>query len=432
MAETFKCPSCSAPLEFEGNMMQKCKFCGSNVIAPSELFHRPVTSDAMDFSELTGRALKIAEIQQEIQRGNKIMAIKIFRETFGTGLKEAKDAVDAMERGESVDISGMKVQVQKPQQFKLSPEGSEAVKKAGYAIGGSILGTSLLVVIVTCVVVAGVFYFAFQKGGSSGSGTPIVAGTPAPAPDAVEILKFGGEGTGAGKFKDNRHVAVGPNGRIYSSDYSSGRIQVFDAAGQFVTQWNTDPKGPLYELVADRKGNLYVADSNGIAIYEGETGREIKKLKGVRAQAMALSLDGKIFASVDRGFLVLDSELNTLLEVKDASERASSNHGFDGMTVDGSNNIYAIDRLNGDICKFNSEGKFLNRFPTGSSSPDGIAIDPKGRIFISRTSAISVFDDSGKLLKTLKAHQAFGLVFNDAGELFVAARPYVVKYKINF
>jgi ribosomal protein L7/L12 len=30
--------------------------------------------------------------------GNKILAIKLYRETFNVGLKEAKDAIDAMER----------------------------------------------------------------------------------------------------------------------------------------------------------------------------------------------------------------------------------------------------------------------------------------------------------------------------------------------
>ena len=35
MTQTFKCPSCSAPLEFEGKPMQKCRFCGSSVIVPS-------------------------------------------------------------------------------------------------------------------------------------------------------------------------------------------------------------------------------------------------------------------------------------------------------------------------------------------------------------------------------------------------------------
>src|SRR5215218_8191879 len=115
MAESFRCPSCAAPLEFEGKPMQKCRFCGSNVIVPSgviqssNVFGGAGNLDFGDLSSLTGKALKIAEMQRLIQSGQKIYAIKLFRETFGVGLKEAKDAVDAMEEGKSIDISGMLV-----------------------------------------------------------------------------------------------------------------------------------------------------------------------------------------------------------------------------------------------------------------------------------------------------------------------------------
>jgi ribosomal protein L7/L12 len=38
-----------------------------------------------------------AEIRAYVQAGQKIHAIKLYRETYGVGLKEAKDAVDALE-----------------------------------------------------------------------------------------------------------------------------------------------------------------------------------------------------------------------------------------------------------------------------------------------------------------------------------------------
>ena len=38
-------------------------------------------------------------IQDALMRGNKIQAIKLYREQYGVGLKEAKDAIDAMEGG---------------------------------------------------------------------------------------------------------------------------------------------------------------------------------------------------------------------------------------------------------------------------------------------------------------------------------------------
>jgi ribosomal protein L7/L12 len=41
----------------------------------------------------------MTEIQQLLQRGQKIEAIKVYRQKTGVGLKEAKDAVEAMERG---------------------------------------------------------------------------------------------------------------------------------------------------------------------------------------------------------------------------------------------------------------------------------------------------------------------------------------------
>lgn len=37
-------------------------------------------------------------IKNELKTGNKINAIKLFREIYNTGLREAKDAVDALER----------------------------------------------------------------------------------------------------------------------------------------------------------------------------------------------------------------------------------------------------------------------------------------------------------------------------------------------
>ena len=83
------------------------------------------------------------------------------------------------------------------------------------------------------------------------------------------------------------------------------------------------------------------------------------------------------------------------------------------------------------ICKFSADGKFLDRFKV-EGSPNAIAIDNKGRIFISQTSNIEVYDTEGKQLESFKTNQAFGMAFNDAGDLFAASRPFVVKYQLNF
>ncbi|MFB9662468.1 ribosomal protein L7/L12 [Glycomyces mayteni] len=41
----------------------------------------------------------LAEVRSEIRSGRKIQAIKVYREHTGLGLKEAKDAVERMEKG---------------------------------------------------------------------------------------------------------------------------------------------------------------------------------------------------------------------------------------------------------------------------------------------------------------------------------------------
>src|SRR6187549_907873 len=237
MTKTFNCASCSAPLEFEGTTIQKCRYCGSTVITPHDLLYS--SEGFNDLSSLTGKALKIAEITGLVHDGKKLEAIKLFRQTFGVSLEDAKNAVERMERGESVDISGMHVAGSR----RATPEEIEKVKKIGYTIGGSILGTVVVSMLIIGGVIVAIFYFTWSSINSkvaSVSDNP--RNTPVKLPEShaemnsTEVLKVGGEGTGIGHFKDNRHVAVDGAGRIYSSDYSPHRIQVFDAEGKFVNQ----------------------------------------------------------------------------------------------------------------------------------------------------------------------------------------------------
>ena len=432
MLQIIKCPSCSAPLEFDGDLVETCDFCGSKVImSPNEV--RNETS--FGFGELLGQAQKLKEVLRLARSGNKIAAIKLYRETFGVGLAEAKDAVERLERGESVNFHNVNFQ-----SYTQSVNTATVVKTAK-VVGGSFIATVIVSIILIFGVTLAVIWLVtgaidekqqpqqqtktapFSPGGSIGSPTPA-------AQFAGEVLKFGGEGVGAGMFKDNRVIAVDRNGKIYSADYTGGKVQVFDAAGKFLTQWTTDPKTTLHEMAADRKGNLYLQQSSDIHMFEAETGKFLQKTERLSAKGFALTLDGRVVVAARDGFVVLDGNLKPIQEFKDAAERANATFGFDEVAVDGNGVIYALDDQNGDVCKFAPDGKFLNRFKTNSMSPHGIAIDPKGRVFVSDASRIYVFDADGKTIDSFQARQAFGITFNDKGELFVAARPFVVKYEI--
>lgn len=432
MTRTFNCASCSAPLEFEGTPTQKCRYCGSTVIAPSELFYG-IGAPAVDFSSLTGKAFKIAEVNQLIHDGKKIEAIKVFRETFGVGLAEAKDAVERMERGESVDISGMQVR-----SIRVANAADlEKVKKIGLTIGGSIMATVIISLLVIGGVTVAILYFTWaaidrMPTVANTGATPTPTARATATPDTTELLKIGGQGNGAGRFKDNRHIAVDGKGRIYSSDYSPHRIQVFGPDGTFLNQWPPASGSNLYDLLADRDGNVYIANDKGLFKHEGETGKLLAKVTNVYPRGVGLTWDGKIAVTSRQGIVILDSNLQVINEWKDAAEQANATFGFEKIAADGSGTLYALDQHSNEICKFSADGKFLDRFATGAGSPHSIAVDPQGRIFVSDTNDIEVLNANGEVLKSLKSNQAFAVAFNQQGEMFVASRPWVVKERLNF
>jgi ribosomal L7/L12-like protein len=52
----------------------------------------------IDYIDPNSNPLFTPQIQDALRRGNKIEAIKIYRELTGVGLAEAKDAIDRAER----------------------------------------------------------------------------------------------------------------------------------------------------------------------------------------------------------------------------------------------------------------------------------------------------------------------------------------------
>jgi ribosomal protein L7/L12 len=63
------------------------------VIVPIELRAAPP-----ELSRESQNAAALAEIRRLALRGSKIAAVRLYLDTFGGGLKQAKDAVDAMAR----------------------------------------------------------------------------------------------------------------------------------------------------------------------------------------------------------------------------------------------------------------------------------------------------------------------------------------------
>ncbi len=146
MANEFKCPACSASMSYDGgdSIFQTCAKCHAPIVIPSEIFYtKEQQIDAEDFATLTndksvsekqisldvgagevsnddqieeiisnsvgsGAENIISRIENELENGNKIDAVKLFYEYFNVDLAESKEIIEALQSGRKVDISGFR------------------------------------------------------------------------------------------------------------------------------------------------------------------------------------------------------------------------------------------------------------------------------------------------------------------------------------
>ncbi|HVF55948.1 MAG TPA: hypothetical protein VM934_07335 [Pyrinomonadaceae bacterium] len=274
--------------------------------------------------------------------------------------------------------------------------------------------------------------------------TPRGKATPEEPGFAQLLLKFGSEGIGPGLFNDSRSITLDGAGRIYVGDYTGGRIQVFDAEGKFITQWMADTKMPLRGLAADRAGVVYVVQSGEIRRYEGATGKLLGKLAfagGWGFDDVIVTADGGLLAAWYKGsddIVRFDSGGSVTKVIRKAisgqTDRSELDHR---VAMDGLGNIYALGTFNAAVFKFTPEGRFVTKFGSGGDqpgqfhAPDAIAVDGQGRVYVSDIKGVQVFDADGRLIDRFQPDGiAFGMVFNDSNELFIASRSHVLKYAV--
>ncbi len=266
---------------------------------------------------------------------------------------------------------------------------------------------------------------------------------PEPPAFAEPVLEFGSEGTGAGRFTDARNVAVDGQGRVYVAEYSGGRVQVFDSAGVFLTQWTADPKMPLLDLEADRRGVVYVVQSGRIRRYEGATGKLLGTVPGsggsYTVNDLALALDGSMWVVTwPHGILHLAADGGELRSI-DAREAIGDDANPERVAVSGTGDLYVLDQWSADVYHLDATGKFVDRFggksdgPAASGSPADLAVDGRGRVFVSDLGGgIRVYSPEGGLLGSFGPGVVFGIGLTDRDEVFAAYRNKyrVVKFRL--
>ena len=81
--------------------------------------------------------------------------------------------------------------------------------------------------------------------------------------DGKFLFDWGKRGSGPGEFRLPHSVAVDAKGRVYVADRSNARIQVFDAKGNFITQWKSPELGRPWDVDVGKDGYLYVGGLPG-------------------------------------------------------------------------------------------------------------------------------------------------------------------------
>jgi hypothetical protein len=450
MHTVFNCTMCSAPLDptQAAGATMRCGYCGNTVIVPEELRgisnNVPNAPISESFAPMIDQALKLAEIARLAKSGNKIGAIKLFRETFGTGLKEAKDSVEQMQTGQPVVYTQGNYQGANPA-FQAFPQAygsqpfipGQAVQKPKTRAGCWIL----LLVLLPLAGAGFGLYMAFRSVSNIHvpmMPDPVSKTATATASSFADVaLEFGSEGIGPKQFKDARSVAVDGQGRIYVAEYStSGRIQVFDSNGNFITQWTVDPKKVVKNIAADRKGTVYVVHPGSILRYDGATGNllgEVAKPNQNRSEYYSdafVALDGSLYAIGSNSNIIhvgADGEIKNTIKVAD---RVGNEVDFDKLAVDGVGNIYALETREDTVYKFGPDGRYINKFggkgrETGQlDAPLNIAVDGQGRVYVSAAGrGVQVFDANGRYIDSFGGREViFGMAVTDHNEIVAAER----------
>jgi peptidylamidoglycolate lyase len=74
------------------------------------------------------------------------------------------------------------------------------------------------------------------------------------------LFQWGTKGAGPGQFDLPHWVALDAAGNVYVADRENQRIQVFDSAGHYMSQWAGKQLGRPYAIAIDKHGAAYIAD----------------------------------------------------------------------------------------------------------------------------------------------------------------------------
>jgi sugar lactone lactonase YvrE len=270
------------------------------------------------------------------------------------------------------------------------------------------------------------------------------------------ISQWGSSGTGNGQFSSIQGIAVDGSGNVYVADsFSNYRMQKFDSAGTYLTQWASPyPLG----VAVDSSGNVYVADwvdsnikkydSSGAlitqwgtfgAVYDGTGGGQFQD-----PDAIAIDSSGNVYVT-DWGNSRVQKFTSTGTYLTQWGLGGSGNAQFNGpagIAVDSSGNVYVADSGNQRIQKFSSAGVYITQwgsYGTGAGQFSfpvpigviGMAVDSGGNVYVADAgnSRVQIFSSTGTYITQFGSYGfgngnfyygPYGIALDSGGNVYTA------------
>jgi outer membrane protein assembly factor BamB len=408
----------------------------------------------IDMNKIVGNAMQLPQAISLAQQGRIDEAAAIYSQITGMEHADAVSAVKAMSAGHAVSLTpglpgatwgqvGTDLN-QRRNVDSSSVLSNEARARQSARSGrscGLLVGIIAAVAIVVGALVAGAL-FLFKGGTGPASIVPLGF--------ANRSLMFGSDGIGAGMFQDPRSIGVDGNGNIAVADFEDSRVQTFDSNGKFQSGFKLGTGGKktyVTSMAVGRDGKIYVAHDQKIYVYD-PSGNEVSQIGDDqhRYDSVATGGDGKLYAIADSETIVrLKPDGTVDLEIPDTFTKIAGDKDIDThVAADGLGNMYIVGAFHYLVLKYAPDGSYVDQFggeaksgatdePGKFVSPQAIAVDGFGRIYVSDFLAIQVFDASGTYLNRIPMDQgvAFGMAFDDQNRLYVVTnQDHVMKYDV--
>jgi DNA-binding beta-propeller fold protein YncE len=114
--------------------------------------------------------------------------------------------------------------------------------------------------------------------------------------DGKYLGEFGSRGNGPGQFQLPHNIVIDAQGRIYVSDRDNQRVEIFDAQGKYLRQW--EHVGALSSLAITLDQHIWAG-----GVLRDLDGKPIEKLpgEGARAHGAAVAANGDIYLGLLNG-----------------------------------------------------------------------------------------------------------------------------------